>query len=221
MFKHKLSGLVIPQYEHLRLAGAIALLWGNEEFDRPMLDSGSFIKGIALHDFGYGDFDEYTIYDMDNEKRLESLEKLVNQELYDPTANIIAQYHVLRLLGDEPERAELRQKCLEKINMNFQSVTYSKEAFEQVDQITDFCDSVSFYFCLGEPISSTVSICKRNGDTDKTEIQYTIDEQNCITISPWPLSIKSYKGYIVAYEQDKYPKLLNPKIIIYNILPRY
>ena len=50
MFKSKVRPINIPQYEHGRLAGIFALLWGNEAFDRPEFNFDSFVQGVALHE---------------------------------------------------------------------------------------------------------------------------------------------------------------------------
>ena len=50
MFKSKVRPINVPQYEHGRLSGAFALLWGNEVFDRPEFNFDSFVQGVALHE---------------------------------------------------------------------------------------------------------------------------------------------------------------------------
>src|SRR3954468_14813235 len=58
MFRSARRDVVFPQAEHARLAGALALAWGNERFTRPALPSDSFVRGVTLHDRGYGLLDE-------------------------------------------------------------------------------------------------------------------------------------------------------------------
>ena len=56
MFRSKTQNLIFPQAEHSRLAGTIANLWGNDDFDRPNFNFKSFVTGVTLHDVGYGYF---------------------------------------------------------------------------------------------------------------------------------------------------------------------
>jgi len=69
MFKSKLRPIVIPQSEHAKLAGTLALLWGNTSFDLPETDWLSFIAGVGLHDRGYGYLDTSAIDEMPFERR--------------------------------------------------------------------------------------------------------------------------------------------------------
>src|SRR5207249_1188152 len=57
MFRSQRRDVVFPQAEHAELAGDLALAWGNDEFDRPALPFDSFVRGVALHDRGYGELD--------------------------------------------------------------------------------------------------------------------------------------------------------------------
>src|SRR5262249_39739547 len=61
MFTSKQRPIVIPQWEHQKLAGTLALLWGNADFDRPPIPFESFLTGIALHDRAYGLLDNLPI----------------------------------------------------------------------------------------------------------------------------------------------------------------
>jgi hypothetical protein len=61
MFKSKRMPIVIPQSEHLRLVGTLAMLWGNLDFDLPPIERNSMIAGMGLHDRGYGLLDNSAI----------------------------------------------------------------------------------------------------------------------------------------------------------------
>ena len=67
MFKSSKRPIVIPQSEHLRLAGALAMLWGNDLFEFPPLPLPSVVMGIGLHDRGYGYLDNHAIGEVDEE----------------------------------------------------------------------------------------------------------------------------------------------------------
>ena len=54
MFKSELKSIVVPQMNHAWFAGFLAYHWGNEQFDRPLLDFNSFVKAVGNHHLGYG-----------------------------------------------------------------------------------------------------------------------------------------------------------------------
>ena len=70
MFKSKRRQIVTPQSEHLKLVGTLAMLWGNDQFDHPPIESKSMISGMGLHDRGYGYLDNYPIGGMTAEEWL-------------------------------------------------------------------------------------------------------------------------------------------------------
>ena len=72
MFKSKRRQIVIPQSEHLRLVGALAMLWGNEDFDIPPVERVSMVAGMGLHDRGYGHLDNSAIGEMSEDECRES-----------------------------------------------------------------------------------------------------------------------------------------------------
>jgi len=47
VFRSKGRPIVIQQYEHGRLAGTMASFWGNQEFERLLVDFGAF----SAHEF--------------------------------------------------------------------------------------------------------------------------------------------------------------------------
>ncbi len=59
MFKSKQRPLAIPQSEHQKLAGTLALIWGNDDFERPVVPFKSFLAGVGLHDRAYGPLDTF------------------------------------------------------------------------------------------------------------------------------------------------------------------
>jgi hypothetical protein len=61
MFKSKQRPIAIPQWERQKLAGTLALLWGNAEFERPPVPFDSLLTGIGLHDRAYDPLDNLPI----------------------------------------------------------------------------------------------------------------------------------------------------------------
>ena len=61
MFISKQRPITIPQWEHQKPAGTLALLWGNAELERPPVAFDSFLAGIGLHDRAYRPLDNLPI----------------------------------------------------------------------------------------------------------------------------------------------------------------
>ncbi len=53
MIRSRRRAVVFPQADHARLADTLALAWR----DRPALPFDSFVRGVADHDRGYGEYD--------------------------------------------------------------------------------------------------------------------------------------------------------------------
>lgn len=217
MFRSKAQPLIFPQSEHLRLVGAIALHWGNDQFDRPELPFDSFAMGVALHDWGHGFFDTNEIGAMDNETRVRSMGNLAHAHLPDPIAETIMQFHALRLMGTEPLYDELRPILDKRIEANLERMGIARAPFEWADRITNLVDMISFDFCFGEPIRSGEPVFATLADQEQTEVTYEIDPNGRITLDPWPLSVASLSGYILGYQADQYPEKQMPTMIRYEI----
>ena len=67
MFKSSQRPIVIPQSEHLKLTGALTLLWGNAQFELPPTPHLSVVMGIALHDRAHEYLDNMPIGEIDDD----------------------------------------------------------------------------------------------------------------------------------------------------------
>lgn len=205
MFIRPSDRLIIPQTEHLKLAGVIAEHWGNNTFQKPSIDHDAFVKGVTEHDAAYGQLDTLSITDMSQEARREILTKLIDQDLGNPTSNIVALCHVLRLIGEDPSRNDLREQCLTRIDIEIEKTEYLHHDFAWADPITELCDNISFDFCLEEHTPAHGEVYRLKTDTQATLITYTI-VKNTIMLDPWPLDTPRIEGSILGYEEEGYPK---------------
>jgi hypothetical protein len=110
MFKSKLRPIAIPQAEHGRLAGNLALLWGNADFNWPPVDPASFITGVSQHDRGYGFADPWPLGETAEEKWLEITRAGFYMPCSDPTTDLVVKLHLRRLTGwmESPDRQVLQ-----------------------------------------------------------------------------------------------------------------
>lgn len=218
MFKSKRRQIVIPQSEHLRLAGALALLWGNADFDLPPIERVSMVAGMALHDRGYGHLDNSAIGEMSEEEWQEIARRSFSMYNSDVVSDTIIKYHVRRLASqyNTHERQALAAEFSQAIKEQLQAHNLSKVIFERIDRITELTDNISFLFCMDIPDSGSVSIFPRNDADTEIPVQYEV-ANGLIHASPWPFSVDKFEGYVFAYLLEGYPERLDPFILTYRL----
>ena len=219
MFQSKKRELIVPQSEHLRLVGAIALHWGNAQFDKPAIDFNAFVAGVALHDWGHGFFDKNEIGQMSDDARLQSMTRLANVTLNDVVAETVMQHHVLRLTGEMALYDGIRPKLQAKIADNIRKSGHTQADYLWVDRITNLADMVSYDFSFEHSAENTLPIAYKVGDEATTPITYFIEGSD-IVLDPWPLSVTSLRGYVLAYQTERYPDVLVPTVRQYHIHPK-
>ncbi len=218
MFKYRRRPIVIPQSEHSRLAGTLALLWGNAHFDRPAIDAQSLVAGIALHDRGYGYLDNWAIGETSEPEWL----RITRHGFYlggtDGVADLIVKLHLKRLVTsrDSAERQALAQEMETAIQGRVARSGLNREEMARIDRITRLCDSIAFDFCMEEPAGRAVAVFARNDAREPSQLEYTIDDGE-IQIDPWPLSLDTYANYLVGYRSEGYPEMLDPVIVPYRL----
>lgn len=219
MFRSRVKPVVIPQAEHLRIAGVLATLWGNRAFEPPPVERASLIAGIGLHDRGYGALDNSAIGEMADGEWEEIARRSFYQEYQDPVADLIAKYHVRRLAsqGLTPERRRMAAEFTRLIEEKLISCGFPSELFERIDRITHLCDLVAFDYCFGEPTSGSVPVFPGNDETHPVTVSYRIEGER-IAFTPWPLSTEHHLSYIIGYHRDGYPERLDPVILPFELV---
>lgn len=147
MFVSQSRSLIFTQYEHARLAGLIAQHWGNGAFSRPAIGFQSFCAGVAFHDHGYGLLDTHDILSMTEPERLATFEAMMNVQIPDPIASIVAGMHTARLLRWSG-LSEMQQRFSSSLDTLIDATTHSRQDFEDADSITELCDAIAFDFCF-------------------------------------------------------------------------
>lgn len=218
MFKSKRREIVTPQSEHLRLVGTLAMLWGNDEFDAPPIERTSMIAGMGLHDRGYGVFDNHAIGNV----AANAWNGIARNGFYMPCSDVVAdtitKYHIRRLAGhdESAERVAMTAEFSAAIDAQLEKHNLSKGLFDRIDRITRLCDKISFDFCFDVPASGAVAVYPRNAEDTEVTIEYRV-EDGLISANPWPFSVDSYDGYLIACQAEGYPELLDPVILPYTL----
>jgi hypothetical protein len=219
LFKSKQRPLAIPQSEHQKLAGTLALLWGNADFERPPVPPASFLTGVGLHDRAYGPIDNLPIGELPEQEWLALTSTGFDMTWTDPIADLITKMHLKRLTsyGSAPARQAMAAEMAQAIAAQIQLNGLDAATFERIDRITNLCDRIAFDFCFEEPAEGEVRIFPRNDRDQQVAVGYRI-ESGTIQVAPWPFGVDSHTGYLVGYQLENYPTVLEPVTLPYQLI---
>lgn len=210
MFKSKRRGLIIPQFEHTKLAASIANLWGNKDFERTKIPNESFVKGVLFHDKGYGINDNLEVQALTRKERKATLLKGMLTDSDDIISDLVSLHHIRRIIPkDMPELLRSIEKI---INNKMQKVRFSQKEFLFADYITDFCDYIAFNFALDDSSKTILEVIPKHNSDQMKKVTFRV-KGNTISIIPWPLALDYYKGFIIGYKKKDYPKKLSPILV--------
>jgi hypothetical protein len=212
--------VLIPQFEHARLAGLLARHWGNREFDRPPFDFDSFVKGVLFHDRAYGQFDAHELGAMSPREQLKLLRIGIQAGFDDICADIVVKMHCRRLLshlGGE-NVAELAAELDERLSKQIEASNISAAEFQWADRITDFCDSVSFRFCSGDLGRDHTGVNPRHSSRHAVALHFEVGDGGRIRVHPWPFRLPEITGLVVGYEPRGYPQRREPVVLDYRVV---
>ena len=209
--------MVFPQAEHARLAGTIALAWGNDQFARPALPFDAFVRGVTLHDRGYGQLDADGIGEVPRDRWVAIQRASFAPRGEEPVVDLVIALHVHRLVSnvDESVLAPMTAALPELHRVADVSESDAAEA----DQIVDLCDRIAFDFCIEEPASGRVAVAPAPG-AEPVPVVYTIDGHGEITLEPWPLGVPRVGGIILGFRAEGYPDELEPVVVPFDARPR-
>lgn len=218
MFKSKLRPIVIPQYEHLKLAGALAYLWGNDAFARPPTPFASFVTGVGLHDRAYGMLDNLPIGEFAEAEWMALTRRSFDTAWADPVAEAITRLHLQRLVsyGSAPARQALAAELAQAIDAHMQQYELDRALFERIDRVTRLCDDIAFAFCFEAPAEGSVRVFPRYDRDEEVEVQFHV-AGGVISVDPWPFGASSAAGYLVGYQLPGYPQILEPVLVPYTV----
>lgn len=219
MFKSKRRPIVVPQWEHEKLAGTLALLWGNAEFERPPVPFESFLIGVGLHDRAYGHLDNLPIGEMAEETWLEVARRGFATAWSDPIADLIARLHIQRLVSYGPAsvRQALAADMEAQIAAQIDQIGLPAGLFTRIDRITQLCDNIAFHFCFEAPVEGTVEVFSQWDVEKAVAVHYRVAE-GIITVDFWFFGVSRHTGYLVGYRREEYPEVLEPVILHYELL---
>lgn len=185
MFRSTMRPVVYSQAEHARLAAAIAAAWLPELIPLPF---DAFVRGVALHDRGYGELDNDSLGEVDQTRWLEIMRRGFPPQDGDPVVDLVVALHIRRLVGGAANEFDAAIPAL------IEAAGVSEANAMAADAVTDVCDRISFAFCFEEEDSGAVG-----------RIAYTIASDGTATLSPWPLTVPDLVTTVVGYAARGYP----------------
>jgi Protein of unknown function (DUF3891) len=206
VIRSRRRAVVFPQAEHARLAGTLALAWR----EQPALPFDSFVRGVADHDRGYGEFDNDELGAIESPPWVAIQRRGFAPRGEDPVVDLMTAMHVRRLLSsqdDEHERAAFAEVDA-LVPSLLESVGVTAQEAEAADRITNVCDRIALLFCFEEPAEGEV-----RGHA------YAVDGNGAITIGPWPLDVPRLVGLVTAYAAESYPERLIPVLTPFDARP--
>jgi hypothetical protein len=190
VFRSTTRPVVYPQAEHARLSAVIANAWKRETIPLPF---EAFVRGVALHDRGYGKLDNDSLGEIEQVRWLELMRRGFEPQDDDPVVDLVVALHIRRLVGNAtPEFAAALPARLEAAGV-------SETEAAAADAITNLCDRISFSFCFEEEGAGAVG-----------SIAYTVAADGGATLAPWPLVVPELVETVVAYRAEGYPERLDP-----------
>lgn len=220
MFKSKRRPIIIPQSEHARLAGIMAHLWGNENFDKPALKFSDFVLGVALHDRVYAEYDNLAINEVPEEDWLGAQENGILMTCDNPVIDLMSLLHSRRLLSfsEYAGTEALIELANEEIERNIIRTDHTLAEFEWADRIIRVCDSVAYIFSFEMAMKMSLPVSPRVGSEETVTIDIVVDESGIIQISPWTFRVESIEGYILGYEMEGYPERLEAVYMPFSLV---
>jgi len=191
------------------MAGAIAASWRRDEIPLPF---ESWVRGVTLHDRGYGELDDDELLSIPQERWAAEIQtRGFRESSGDEIADLVVAQHIRRLLGDDlahPARAALAREIDAALPGLLADVGVSEADARRADAVTQLCDRISFVFCSGD-----------SGDGEVAGIRFRYDGDETITLEPWPLAVPWLRGVVGGFAADTYPEQLAPVVRLFRIEP--
>jgi hypothetical protein len=221
MFRSNRRPVIFPQAEHARLAAAIAAAWGNPPFERPNMNYESFIRGVALHDRGYGELDDDSLGEVAAARWVDIQRLGFAPRGDDPTVDLVVALHVHRLVSQsrhpvEPAVVLEMEAALPRLR---DAAGVAEADARAANAITFLCDRISFAVCFESRSEWVQPVIPRAG-SEPIKMSFTFDGAGRATLSPWPLVVAPFSAVIAAYRADTYPRVLEPEVTLLRMEPR-
>ena len=206
MFRSKNRPVVYSQAEHARLSSVIAAAWGNDDVSRPPLPFESFVRGVELHDRGYGELDSDSLGEIPQARWLEIMRRGLEVQDVDPVVDLVVVMHIRRLVADADPA--LHAELDAAYTARRQAAGISERDAAAADVVTDLCDRLSFSFCFEEEGAGTIGT-----------FTYSVTPDGAAGLTPWPLGVHDLVETVIGYRADGYPDRRDPVERVFSLSP--
>lgn len=213
MFKRNNQNLVIPQFEHTRLAATIASHFDFSNFSISEKTIKNIILASSFHDRASFEKDDIDINEMNKAQRKELVDQYMEVQYENYELELFVMMHHSRLL-DEPGYLKMKSRFDERINEIILKNNLDRELYYNLDTLVGFFDHLSFDFCYQENGGHTYEVF--DGKAIKT-VNYLITD-NSIEIHDLKLKLSKFETFIFAYKLSTYPEKLEPSIILLDVI---
>jgi len=103
-----------------------------------------------------------------------------------PVVDIVTKLHLKRLLGDDnvKKRKEILNNIEQRIEERLPLTNNNIEEFLWADRITNFCDWVSFNFCLEHDFEDKVQVYTNRNSSSRIDLTFQTNQEGRITVHP-------------------------------------
>jgi hypothetical protein len=206
VFRSKNRPVVYSQAEHARLSSVIAAAWGNDVVARPPLPFESFVRGVELHDRGYGELDNDALGEIPQERWLAIMRRGLEAQDVDPVVDLVVVMHIRRLVADVDPT--LGAELDAAYTARRQAAGISEHDAAAADVVTDLCDRLSFSFCFEEEGAGTIGT-----------FTYSVMPDGVAGLTPWPLGVHDLVETVIGYRADGYPDRRDPVERVFSLSP--
>ena len=151
------------------------------------------MRGVALHDRGYGELDDDSLLEIEEAHWLEIQRRGFEPQDDDPVVDLVVAMHIRRLVGSGTAGFE------DTLPARLEAAGVSEVEAAAADVVTNLCDRLSLSFCFEEEGAGTVG-----------SFVFTVGADGAATVAPWPLGVPELAETVVGYRADGYPEQLDP-----------
>jgi hypothetical protein len=184
------------------------------------MDFDSFVRGVALHDRGYGELDDDGLGDVPAARWVEIQQRGFAPRGDDPIVDLVVALHVHRLVSTprDPVEAAALPEMEDALPRLRDAAGVAEADARAADAITHLCDRISFTVCFEEPSEWAQPVIPKAG-AQPIDMSFAFDGAGRATLSPWPLVVAPFSAVVAAYRADTYPQVLEPEVTLLRLEP--
>lgn len=223
MFRSICRPVVIPQSEHCRLAGLIAGLWGNQDFEVPELGRQRLSFAVLAHDQCYGKLDTLEVGKASVEQWVACRRRGLQKHFGDRAVDILVAMHTKRLakLNRAALCRSLEIEAESKVQRLLSDAELPRSRYEAIYTVFSLCDTLSYHFCLEALTAGSLDVYRNFTPPTKVKVFFQILRNGHISINPWPLCDDCLSGTLEAFSEEGYPLTAKAIKVPFMIAPNF